>query len=125
MIMQYIMNSRNTRLGWDFPRPPGSEHPRPPWAPIWETTAFGSGKRKEREKKLGHQGCATRSGGDKKNCGTCGAAEGFNNSTREMRIPNICLVLKLDNGKLISIAHEQTQNHPVPHSNIDMYRRFL
>ena len=30
-----------------------------------------------------------------------------------MRIPNICLVLKLDNGKVVSIANEQTesQNH--------------
>ena len=42
-----------------------------------------------------------------------------------MRVPNICLVLKLDNGKVVSIAHEQTdrqtdtQNHPAPHSNID------
>ena len=34
-----------------------------------------------------------------------------------MRVPNICLVLKLDNGKVVSKAHEQ--NHPGPHSNID------
>ena len=34
-----------------------------------------------------------------------------------MRIPNICLVLKLDNGKMVSIADEQT--HPVPYYNID------
>ena len=34
----------------------------------------------------------------------------------------MCLVFKLDNGKVVSIAHEQTdtQNHPVPHSNIDL-----
>ena len=24
------------------------------------------------------------------------------------RVPNMCLVLKLDNGKVVSIAHEQT-----------------
>ena len=29
----------------------------------------------------------------------------------------MCLVLKLDNGKVVSIAHEQT--HPVAHSNMD------
>ena len=40
-----------------------------------------------------------------------------------MRIPKMCLVLKLDNGKLVSIAHEQTesQTHPVPYYNIDVY----
>ena len=32
------------------------------------------------------------------------------------------LVLKLDNGKVISIANEQTDtaNHPVPYSNVDI-----
>ena len=34
-----------------------------------------------------------------------------------MRIPNICLVLKLDNGKMVSIADEQT--HPIQYYNID------
>ena len=29
----------------------------------------------------------------------------------------MCLVLKLDNGKMVSIADEQT--HPVPYYNID------
>ena len=37
----------------------------------------------------------------------------FKNFRRVMRIPNKCLVLKLDNGKVVSIANEQTdtQNH--------------
>ena len=34
-----------------------------------------------------------------------------------MRIPNMRLVLKLDNGKMVFIADEQT--HPVPYCNID------
>ena len=29
---------------------------------------------------------------------------------RLMRIPNMCLVLKLDNGKVVSIADEQTES---------------
>ena len=42
-----------------------------------------------------------------------------------MRIPNMCLVLKLDNGKLVSIANGQTDrqtespNHPAPYYYID------
>ena len=34
-----------------------------------------------------------------------------------MRIPNMCLVLKLDNCKMVSIADEQT--HPIQYYNID------
>ena len=34
-----------------------------------------------------------------------------------MRIPNMCLVLKLNNGKVVSIANEQT--HPVLYYDID------
>ena len=41
--------------------------------------------------------------------GACGAPNGFKNVTRSMRIPNMCLVLKLDNGKVVSIANGQ--NH--------------
>ena len=39
-----------------------------------------------------------------------------------MRIPNVCLVMKLDNRKGVSIADEQTdrQSHPLRYSNIDM-----
>ena len=37
------------------------------------------------------------------------------NFRRAMQIPNMCLVLKLDNGKVVYIADEQTdgQTHPV------------
>ena len=41
--------------------------------------------------------------------GTFGAPNGFKNLTRFMRIPNMCLVLKFDNGKVVSIANGQ--NH--------------
>ena len=46
-------------------------------------------------------------GGDKKNWSAFGAPNGLRNLTRAMRIPNMCLVLKLDNGKVVSIANEQ------------------
>ena len=44
------------------------------------------------------------------------------NFRRAMRIPNMCLFLKLDNGKAIYIADEQTdeQTHPVPYYNIGL-----
>ena len=44
-----------------------------------------------------------------------------------MRIPNMCLILKLDNGKMVSIADKQTdrRTHPVPYSNIDIQHRKL
>ena len=38
-----------------------------------------------------------------------------------MRIPNICLVLKLNNGKMVSIADEQT--HLVPYYNYDYSKK--
>ena len=58
-----------------------------------------------------------------KNSGAFGAPNGFKNLTRSMRIPNMCLVLKLDNGKVVSIANEQTEScqHPAPYYNIDAY----
>jgi len=52
--------------------------------------------------------------------GACGA-HSLKNFRRVMRIPNMCLVLKLDNGKVVSIANGQTDritewpNHPVPY----------
>ena len=49
--------------------------------------------------------------------GAYGAPNGFKNFTCAMRIPNMCLVLKLDNGKVVYIADEQT--HPVSYYNID------
>ena len=37
-----------------------------------------------------------------------GAPNSFKNFHRAMRIMNMCLVLKLDNGKVVPIANEQT-----------------
>ena len=70
-------------------------------APSGETAAFGGGER--------------RIEGEKKNWGAMGATNGFKNLTCAMRIPNMCLVLKLDNMKVVSIADKQTesQSHPV------------
>ena len=48
-------------------------------------------------------------GSNNKKGDTCGAPNDFKDLTRAMRIPNMCLVLKLDNGKVVSIANEQ--NH--------------
>ena len=39
-----------------------------------------------------------------------------------MRIPNMCLVLKLDNGKVVSIAHEQTHRITDTPSSALVYR---
>ena len=39
--------------------------------------------------------------------GACGT-HNFKNFRRVMRIPNMCLVLKLDNGKVVSIANGQS-----------------
>ena len=56
-----------------------------------ETAAFGDGRKYEI-----------------KIWGVCGAPNGLRNLRRAMRIPNMCLVLKFDNGKVVSIADEQT-----------------
>ena len=40
--------------------------------------------------------------------GACGAPNGFKNVTRSMRIPNMCLILKSDNGKVVSIVNGQS-----------------
>ena len=48
--------------------------------------------------------------------GACGAPNSFKDVTRSTRIPNMCLVLKLDNGKVVFIANEQNHRrkyHPV------------
>ena len=62
-------------------------------------------------------GCGKRSKIKKESGALCalGAPNGFKNFRRAMRILNLCLVLKLDNGKVVSIANEQTdgQIHPV------------
>ena len=43
-----------------------------------------------------------------------------------MRIPNLCLVLKFDNGNVVAIADEQThrQTHKItePASTVSLYR---
>ena len=58
---------------------------------------------------LGRHGCATEGGEEKRSL--------FykKNFRRAMQITNMCLVLKLDNGKVVYIADEQTdgQTHPV------------
>ena len=60
-------------------------------------------------------------GDGKKNSGACGAPNGFKKVTRSLRIPNMFLILKLDNGKVVSIANGQNHrwtespNHPVPY----------
>ena len=57
---------------------------------------------------------------------TCGD-HSFNNVRKIMRIPNMSLVMKLDNGKVVSIANGQTDriteshNHPVAYYNKDIF----
>ena len=58
----------------------------------------------------------------KKNSGACGAPNDFTNLTRSMRIPNMCLILKLDNGKVASIANGQTHRMTQPPSTVLVYR---
>ena len=64
-------------------------------------------------------------GGKRKKIGVPAVPHSFKNFSKIMRIPNMCLVLKLDNGKVVSIANEQNhrqtdritelQSHPVPY----------
>ena len=64
-------------------------------------------------------------GGTRKKIGAPAALHSFKNFRRVMRMPNMCLVLKLDNVKVVSIANRQTDtitespNHPVPYYYID------
>jgi len=67
-------------------------------APLGAAAYAASGSDKNKSKEISGP-----SGG-----GTSVAPNGFKNLTRSMRIPNMCLVLKLDNGKVVSIANEQT-----------------
>ena len=55
-------------------------------------------------------GGAAALGGDEKKFGapTAPHVHSFKNFRRVMRIPNMCLVLKLDNVKVVSIANGQT-----------------
>ena len=41
-----------------------------------------------------------------------------------MRVPNVCLVLKFDNGKVVSITHEQTGGWTEPPSSALVYRLY-
>ena len=55
--------------------------------------------------------------------GACGATNGFKNVTRSIGIPNMCLVLKSDNGKVVFIANRQieSQNHGITEPSIPYY----
>ena len=85
-----------------FPSPSGETAP---WAPRLERlrcpigAAFGGGKRKKIE--YGAPTAPHVSGAY--------GAHSFKNFRRVIRIPNMYLALKLDNGKMVSIADEQ--NH--------------
>ena len=125
LLITLFDNSRNTHLWRDFPRPPGERRRRRHlWSPSAPTLSavganlgnpFGGG---ERIMEIGAPWATLIWGGgdkrlEKKNWGACGAPNGFKNLTHFMRIPNMCLVLKLDNGKVVSIANGQ--NHgPLP-----------
>ena len=54
------------------------------------------------------------------------APHSFKNFRSVMRIPNMCFVLKLDNGKVVSIAnkqiHRQTDRITEPSSTVLVYR---
>ena len=54
--------------------------------------------------------------------GAYGAPNGFKVFRRVMRIPNKCLVLKLDNGKVVSIPNEQTDRITERPSTVLVYR---
>ena len=61
-------------------------------------------------------------GGKKKKFGAPMAPHIFQNFRKVMRIPNMCLVLKLDNGKVVSIANGQTDRITEPSSTVSIYR---
>ena len=146
------MNSRNTRLRWDFLYPPGERRPR--W-PFGKPPHLAAVKKKIGLSGVPHSGAgdapygaveSAAFSGDKKwirifflRCpkfraplapllgGTYSAPNGSKNFTCAMRIPNMCLVLKLNNGKVVSIANEQdadTQNYrrTEPPSTVLVYR---
>ena len=97
-----------------------------PSAPIRETNAFGGGNRIGKINQ-GARGAPLMAVAIKKNgvpaaphiLGAYGAPNGFKNWTRAMRIPNMCLVLKLDYGKGVSRANGQ---NPVLSSTVLVYR---
>ena len=86
-----VKYSQNSRLRRRFPRSPGEHR-------IWETAVFRGGKKQNRVPTALH------------------SPHGFKNFGMVMGIPNFCLVLKLDNGKAVSILDEQTdgrKSYPV------------
>ena len=89
------------------------------WAPhIWAAPAnIALGGDKKEEKQIGVPSAPQFSGvSGAPFRGAWGAPNGFKNVTRSTRIPNMCLVLKLDNGKVVSIANGQNHRrtyHPV------------
>ena len=93
MYIRIYIYSRNTHLRQDFSCPSVDWRLRRPFG-----TAFGCGKRKKNW--------------------TPAAPHSFKNFRRVMRIPNMCLVLKLDNEKWVAIANEQTDRVTEPSSNV-------
>ena len=79
-----------------------------PSAPVRQTAAFSGGERKV--KNLARDAPHLEALKKVKNIwGACGAQNGFKNFRWAIKIPNMCLFLKLDKGKVVSIANEQ--NH--------------
>ena len=122
---------------------------QPPSAPIWETAAFGAflGNRRHRclfrkppalaafllikNKQFGRlrRPIQDSFGGGKKNksyiLGRLRRTKLSSYFRRTMSIPNMCLlVCKFDNGKLVSIANEQTHRITEPSSTVLVYRCF-
>ena len=96
--------SRNTRLRRDFPPPSGEQRLR---RRLWRPPPSAAIK----EKSIGAHRVPHI-------WGARGTPDGLKNLTRFMRIPNMCLVLKLDNGKVVSIANEQTDRITQPSSTV-------
>ena len=137
MCIFYYYIVANSRLRRDFPHPQWAQRPR---RHLWATATFGGGERNKiieykfgapwvphiwgaRGAPVGASANAT-FGGDKKNKREFGApsAPPISDVTRSMRIPNVCLVLKLDNGKVVCIANRQTHRVTQPSSTVLVYR---
>ena len=114
------------QLPWAaFPSPFGGAPPLGcPRCPFGKPPPKAAVKEKKKKKKWGARGASfgvagtTFGGGKKNNIGAPTAPQKVLQCFRRaMKIPNVCLVLKLDNGKVVSIAVEQTdritdgQNH--------------
>ena len=143
-----IINTRETRaFGGISLALRGTGASGVPSVPIWETTAFDGGKIKIKKtfgspgaphkglriqppsaafnqiKKLGHlQRPEFRTPSALLLQGACGPPNDFKYLTRAMRIPNMCLVLKLNNGKVVSITNEQSDRVTEPSSTVLVYR---